>query len=76
MRGSVPGLGLKVRASSGSNGSVENWYYIPRADVGGTYTFWIEAYDAAGNATQVGPYKVQVGAQNRLYLPLVVRNPP
>lgn len=76
MKGSASGLNLKVRADSSSDGSVENWYYIPRSDVGGAYTFWIEAYDAAGNVTQVGPYEVQVGAQNRLYLPLVMRNSP
>ncbi|RLC71701.1 MAG: hypothetical protein DRI81_17365, partial [Chloroflexi bacterium] len=60
-------------ASANNGGSAENWYYTPRShDEPGTYTYWLEAYDQAGNVTVLGPYEVQVS--RRIYLPLVTRN--
>ncbi|MCD6344770.1 MAG: proprotein convertase P-domain-containing protein, partial [Anaerolineae bacterium] len=51
-----------------------DWSYTPRLTEDGAHTFWLAAYDQAGNTTQMGPYTVLVGASNRMYLPLVLRN--
>jgi hypothetical protein len=65
---------LELTSSSANDeGSAENWYYIPRSqDEPGTYTYWLEAYDQAGNVTVRGPYELQVS--RRIYLPLMVRD--
>ncbi len=57
-----------------TNRSGADWSYTPRLTADGTYTFWLAAYDQVGNTTQLGPYTVQVGALNDVYLPLVTRN--
>jgi hypothetical protein len=51
-----------------------DWSYTPRPTEGGTYTLWLAAYDQTGNATQTGPYEVQVSAPSDVYLPLVMRD--
>jgi subtilisin-like proprotein convertase family protein len=37
-----------------------DWTFTPRADVTGTHTLWLEAYDLAGNVTPMGPFEVMV----------------
>jgi subtilisin-like proprotein convertase family protein len=76
MKGSSPvGQRLTRRARLGSDGAaIEDWYYTPRPIGPGTYTLWLEAYDAAGNVTVAGPYPLQVSARNYLYLPLMLRD--
>ena len=68
------GLRLRRSGSLSSGSSSEGWLYTPRPDVGGTYTFWLEAYDTAGNVTQAGPYEVQVSTTTYVYLPVIARN--
>lgn len=68
------GLRLRRSGSLSSGSSSEGWLYTPRPDVGGTYTFWLEAYDTAGNVTQAGPYEVRVSTTIYVYLPVIARN--
>ncbi len=48
------------------------WSYALAAPTEGVYTLWIEARDAEGNTTGLGPFDVTVGL-TRIYLPLIFR---
>jgi subtilisin-like proprotein convertase family protein len=51
-----------------------DWQYTLHPSVPGTYRLSVTAYDAAGNATTLGPFAVQITPWQRQYLPLVARN--
>lgn len=67
-----PPDGATFRAAASLDGG--DWRYAPRAGQAGRYTYWVEAYDAAGNATVVGSFVVEISGPSRVYLPLVLRN--
>lgn len=46
------------------------WAFSPNLAGEGQYTFFVEAYDLAGNGSAAGPFTVIVDA-NRLYLPTI-----
>jgi hypothetical protein len=67
-----PPEGASYRDAVNRDGA--DWTYTPRPTVAGKYTYWLEAYDLAGNVSTSGPYEVQIGAVNQVYLPIVMRN--
>ncbi len=67
-----PPEGASYRDSVDLTGT--DWTYTPRPTVPGTYTFWLEAFDLAGNVRTSEPYEVQISTVNEVYLPIVMRN--
>ena len=52
----------------------ELWTFTPRFDQPGVHRLWVDAYDAAGNAAQVGPFEIRVIGTYVTWFPFVTRN--
>jgi hypothetical protein len=67
-----PPLGSRQRLKAVVNG--DGWEFIHGWTETGHYTLWVQAIDAAGNTTTIGPFIIMVGEANRVYFPFVFKN--
>lgn len=51
-----------------------DWSFSAALTEPGLYGLWAQAVDAAGNATTVDPFTVQVGVGPQFYLPAIFNN--
>ena len=69
LRQAVPELVEGQGTASGSAG--DEWAYTLDSPDIGTYNLWVRAIDEAGNATQMGPYEVEVISLNQIWFPMI-----
>ncbi len=68
----APPTGLRQRMKASVAGN--EWSFTQTWTETGIYSLWVQATDAAGNGTTIGPFTVLVGTGNQVFLPSVFQH--